>query len=104
MVSWSAFFWCFVPALAAHAAPRHLRLAAGYVFGFTGYVLGRLASATYDFPIGPPSSAYSPLLALPPQWCWVLSCRRQAKPTLSAPSLASIGRPPICVILSLNKI
>ena len=38
--------------LAAHAAPRHLRLAAGYVFGFTGYVLGRLASATYDFPIG----------------------------------------------------
>jgi len=49
--------------------PRHLRLAAGYVFGFTGYVLGRLASATYDFPIGSPSSAYSPLLALPPQWC-----------------------------------
>ena len=40
-----------VPTLAAHAAPRHLRLAAGYVSGFTGYVLRRLASATYDFPI-----------------------------------------------------
>jgi hypothetical protein len=41
-----------VPTLAEHAAPRHLRLAAGCVFGFTGYVLGRFASATYDFPIG----------------------------------------------------
>jgi hypothetical protein len=40
-----------VPTLAAHAAPRYQRLADGYVFGFTGYVLGRLASATYDFPI-----------------------------------------------------
>ena len=38
--------------LAAHAAPRHLRLAPGYVFGFTSYVLGRFASATDDFPIG----------------------------------------------------
>jgi len=41
-----------VPALAAHAAPRHLRLAAGYVVGLTGYVLGLLASANYDFPTG----------------------------------------------------
>ena len=41
-----------VPALAAHAAPRHRRLVAGYVVGFTGYVLGLLASATYDFPTG----------------------------------------------------
>jgi zinc/manganese transport system permease protein len=41
-----------VPALAAHAAPRHLRLAAGYVVGFAGYVLGLLASANYDFPTG----------------------------------------------------
>jgi zinc/manganese transport system permease protein len=41
-----------VPALAAHAAPRHLRLAAGYAIGFTGYVLGLLASAMYDFPTG----------------------------------------------------
>jgi zinc/manganese transport system permease protein len=41
-----------VPALAAHAAPRHLRLAAGYVIGLTGYVLGLLASANYDFPTG----------------------------------------------------
>ena len=41
-----------VPALAAHAAPRHLRLAAGYAVGFTGYVLGLLASANYDFPTG----------------------------------------------------
>ena len=41
-----------VPALAAHAAPRHRRLVAGYVVGFMGYVLGLLASATYDFPTG----------------------------------------------------
>jgi zinc/manganese transport system permease protein len=41
-----------VPALAAHAAPRHLRLATGYVVGLTGYVLGLLASANYDFPTG----------------------------------------------------
>src|SRR6266851_9526550 len=38
-----------VPALAAQAAPRDLRLATGYVVGFTGYVLGLLASANYDF-------------------------------------------------------
>jgi zinc/manganese transport system permease protein len=41
-----------VPALAAHAAPRHLRLAAGYAVGFTGYVLGLLTSANYDVPTG----------------------------------------------------
>jgi len=41
-----------VPALAAHAAPRRLRLTAGYAVGFTGYVLGLLASANYDFPTG----------------------------------------------------
>ena len=41
-----------VPALAAHAAPRHLRLLAGYIVGFIGYVLGLLASANYDFPTG----------------------------------------------------
>ena len=41
-----------VPALAAHAAPRHLRLPAGYTVGLTGYVLGLLASALYDFPTG----------------------------------------------------
>ena len=41
-----------VPALAAHAAPRRLRLAAGYVVGIGGYVLGLLASALYDFPTG----------------------------------------------------
>jgi hypothetical protein len=55
-----------VPTLAAHAAPRHLRLVAGYVFGFTGYVLGR---RPMTFRSGPPSSAYSAFLALPPQWC-----------------------------------
>jgi ABC-type Mn2+/Zn2+ transport system permease subunit len=58
-----------VPYLAAHAAPRHLRLAAGYVVGLTGYVLGLLAAANFDFPTGAASSACSPLLALPPQWC-----------------------------------
>ena len=41
-----------VPALAAHAAPRRLRLTTGYAVGFTGYVLGLLASALYDFPTG----------------------------------------------------
>jgi zinc/manganese transport system permease protein len=41
-----------VPALAAHAAPRRLRLPAGYAVGFTGYVLGLLVSALYDFPTG----------------------------------------------------
>jgi zinc/manganese transport system permease protein len=41
-----------VPALAAHAAPHRLRLAAGYAVGLTGYVLGLLASANYDFPTG----------------------------------------------------
>jgi zinc/manganese transport system permease protein len=41
-----------VPALAAHAAPRRLRLSVGYSVGFTGYVLGLLASANYDFPTG----------------------------------------------------
>src|SRR5215831_1960807 len=41
-----------IPALAAHAAPRRLRLAAGYTVGFVGYVLGLLASANYDFPTG----------------------------------------------------
>ena len=41
-----------VPALAVHAAPRRMRLAAGYTVGFIGYVLGLLASANYDFPTG----------------------------------------------------
>jgi zinc/manganese transport system permease protein len=41
-----------VPALAAYAAPRRFRLPAGYAVGFTGYVLGLLASASYDFPTG----------------------------------------------------
>src|SRR5262249_8521545 len=41
-----------VPALAAHAAPRQLRLAAGYAVGLAGYLLGLLASALYDFPTG----------------------------------------------------
>lgn len=41
-----------VPALAAHAAPRRLRLSAGYAIGFTGYVLGLLASALLDVPTG----------------------------------------------------
>ena len=38
--------------MAAHAAPRRLRLSAGYAVGFTGYVLGLLASANYDLPTG----------------------------------------------------
>src|SRR5262249_29149997 len=41
-----------VPALAAHAAPRRVRLPAGYAVGLTGYVLGLLVSALYDFPTG----------------------------------------------------
>jgi zinc/manganese transport system permease protein len=41
-----------VPALAARAAPRRFRLPAGYAIGLTGYVLGLLASALYDFPTG----------------------------------------------------
>ena len=41
-----------IPALAAHAAPRRLRLPTGYVIGLAGYVLGLLASALYDFPTG----------------------------------------------------
>jgi zinc/manganese transport system permease protein len=41
-----------IPALAAHAAPSRLRLPTGYVIGLTGYVLGLLASALYDFPTG----------------------------------------------------
>jgi zinc/manganese transport system permease protein len=41
-----------VPALAASAAPRTMRLLAGYAIGLTGYVLGLLASALYDFPTG----------------------------------------------------
>ena len=56
MVQLVAVFLVFaspiVPTLAAHAAPRYQRLADGYVFGFTGYVLGRSAAATDDFPIG----------------------------------------------------
>jgi zinc/manganese transport system permease protein len=41
-----------VPALAAHAAPRRCRLFTGYAIGLTGYVLGLIASALYDFPTG----------------------------------------------------
>jgi zinc/manganese transport system permease protein len=41
-----------IPALAAHSAPSRLRLPTGYVIGLTGYVLGLLASALYDFPTG----------------------------------------------------
>jgi zinc/manganese transport system permease protein len=41
-----------IPALAAHAAPLRWRLAAGYAVGVTGYALGLLASAFFDFPTG----------------------------------------------------
>jgi zinc/manganese transport system permease protein len=41
-----------VPALAAHAAPSRFRLFTGYAIGLTGYVLGLIASALYDFPTG----------------------------------------------------
>jgi zinc/manganese transport system permease protein len=41
-----------VPALAAQAAPPRLRLPVAYSIGLSGYVLGLLASALYDFPTG----------------------------------------------------
>jgi zinc/manganese transport system permease protein len=58
-----------VPTLAHAAQPRHLRLVAGYLVGFTGFVLGLVVSANFDFPTGAAIVYLLPLLAPPPQWC-----------------------------------
>jgi zinc/manganese transport system permease protein len=52
-MGWEPHGWSVqVSAVVAHAPPRRLRLPAGYAIGLTGYVLGLLASANYDFPTG----------------------------------------------------